>query len=453
VSKIERQSYGGSAIGVDLWRIPLLLCLVVFALSVVTLLFDKAAADGRVLLPAWISVGGIDDARAILGAMLGAVSTVLALIFSVALLVLSMAANMLGPRLLYRFIRDGITQVTIGMFLATFLQILVAFVVTRGSGTQRFVPQLTLATSVLLTLASFGCLVVYSHRIAMSIQTDRVVARIVEDLNHVLAASARLWAGAMGSTRKRAGSPRSSPAQERLAEVDARCGREGGAIRATKTGYLERIDHDRLIATADQADAVLRLAFHPGQFVMQGSTLAHVLPAARADALSSAVCDAVVLGPYRILGQDLEFAIAQLVEIGLRALSPAVNDTFTGIRCVDRLGDALREFASMPAFDGAWRSATGAVRLIEPPLVFHHVVRAAFAKIRQAAVGTPAVMIRMLETCTLLAPLMKTDEQRQALLEQAEALWEAASSASLVRVDRTDVEAAYRAARDALAGA
>jgi uncharacterized membrane protein len=451
--KTERSSYGGGPIGVDLWRIPLLLCLAVVALSAITLTVDRAAADGRVFLPAWISIGGIDDARAILGAMLSAVSTVLALIFSVALLVLSMAVNMLGPRLLYRFIRDGITQFTIGMFLATFLQILLAFVVTRGAGNRQFVPQLTLATSVLLTLASFGCLVVYSHRVAMSIQTDRVVARIVEDLNRMLAESARLWAGAVASPGKQAGSPPSSSAQEEPADIDARSGREGGVIRAEKTGYLERIDHDRLIATADHADAVLRLAFRPGQFVMRGSILAHVLPAPRADALSGAVCDAVVFGPYRILGEDLEFAIAQLVEIGLRALSPAVNDTFTGIRCVDRLGDALREFAAMPAFDGAWRGADGRIRLVEPPLEFPHVVKAAFDKIRQAAVGTPAVMIRMLETWTRLAPLMRTDEQRQALLEQVEALWEAASSASLVRMDRKDVEAAYRAARGALAGA
>ena len=450
MSKTERSSYGSGAIGVDLWRIPLLLCLAVFALSAVTLWIDKAAADGRASLPTWISIGGIDDARAILGAMLGAVSTVLALIFSVALLVLSMAVNMLGPRLLYRFIRDGITQLTIGMFLATFLQILLTFVVTRGAGNRQFVPQLTLATSVLLTVASFGCLVVFSHRVAMSIQTDRVVARIVEDLNRMLATSARLWAGARERVLPAPGTPVSAPAQQDLAALDARCRTEGGVIRATETGYLEHIHHDRLITTADRADAVVRLAFHPGQFVMQGSILAHVLPAAHADELSSAVCGAVVLGPYRVLGQDLEFAIAQLVEIGLRALSPAVNDTFTGIRCVDRLGDALREFATMLPFDGAWRGASGAVRLIEPPLVFQHVVKAAFAKIRQAAVGTPAVMIRMLEICTRLAPLMKTDEQRRALLEQAEALWEAASSAPLVGVDRTDVESAFQAARHAL---
>ena len=61
--------------------------------------------------PAWLTMGSIDDARAILSAMMGAVATVLALIFSVALLVLSMVATLFGPRLLYRFLQDWVTQV------------------------------------------------------------------------------------------------------------------------------------------------------------------------------------------------------------------------------------------------------------------------------------------------------------------------------------------------------
>ena len=68
-------------------------------------------------------MGSIDDARAILSAMMGAVATVLALIFSAALLVLSMVSTLFGPRLLYRFLQDWVTQVTIGMFMGTFVYI------------------------------------------------------------------------------------------------------------------------------------------------------------------------------------------------------------------------------------------------------------------------------------------------------------------------------------------
>src|SRR5262249_21382728 len=137
----------------DLWRVPLLLCIAALALFAATIWVDAAAIRGAIHPPGWLSIGDIEDARAVLGAMLGAVSTVLALIFSVALLVLSMAVSQFGPRILYRFVRDGITQVTIGLFLASFVHTLLAFVVTRQAGDRQFVPQITLLCSVLLVMA------------------------------------------------------------------------------------------------------------------------------------------------------------------------------------------------------------------------------------------------------------------------------------------------------------
>lgn len=67
---------------------------------------------------------------------MGAVSTVLALIFSVTLLVFSTAGSQFGPRLMPYFLRDRTMQVTLGLFLATFLYSLASFIVTgqRGAG-------------------------------------------------------------------------------------------------------------------------------------------------------------------------------------------------------------------------------------------------------------------------------------------------------------------------------
>jgi len=136
------------------------MCLATVLLFVATVAVDRSVARGTLALPSWLSMGGPDDARAILGALLGAVSTVLALIFSVALLVLSMATTQFGPRILYRFVRDGITQVTIGFFLASFVYALLAFVVTRQEADYQFVPELTLICSAILVMLSFAFLIV-----------------------------------------------------------------------------------------------------------------------------------------------------------------------------------------------------------------------------------------------------------------------------------------------------
>src|SRR5579863_10092052 len=116
---------------------------------------DVLDARGVIHLPVWLTMGGIDDARAILGAMLSCVSTVLALIFSVALLVLSMVATLFGPRLLYRFLQDWVTQFTIGLFMATFVFLCLVFLVTHQDTHTTYVPQVSLITAWILVISSF----------------------------------------------------------------------------------------------------------------------------------------------------------------------------------------------------------------------------------------------------------------------------------------------------------
>jgi uncharacterized membrane protein len=423
--------------------VPFALCLAAGLLFLVTVEVDHAVARGSVTLPGWISVGGPDDARAILGALLGAVSTVLALIFSVALLVLSIAVSQFGPRMLNRFVRDGITQLTLGLFMATFVYTLLAFVVTRQQGGRQFVPQLTLCSSVALVVLSFVFLVIFSHRVATSIQTQNVVAAIVADLDAAIIE----WLADSGTHTEPIGAPAAA------AELDAllsRCAAEGAVVRASRTGFIQEIAHLDLVAAAERAEAVVRLLYRPGQFVMGDSVLGYVIPPDRAAALAPLVARHVRIGTNRTLTQDLEFGVAQLVEIALRALSPAINDTFTGLTCIDWLGDELRAFFRGQERSGAWLGSSGTVRLVRPPLRAARLVKTAFDQIRQAASGNPAVSIRLLQTFGRLARQVDNPRVREALAQQAEAVWEAASTDTLVKSDRADVEAAYHATREAL---
>src|ERR1700678_171865 len=167
---------------INLWRIPLQLSLVAVALFGITLIPDILDKYGIIHIPSWLTMGSIDDARAILSAMMGAVATVLALIFSVALLVLSMVSTLFGPRLLYRFLQDWVPQATIGLFMGTFVYICLVFLVTHQDAGSRFIPQITLLTSWMLVVVSFGFLVYYSHRVAKSIPNPVMMGAIVDDL-------------------------------------------------------------------------------------------------------------------------------------------------------------------------------------------------------------------------------------------------------------------------------
>jgi uncharacterized membrane protein len=163
---------------INLWRIPLQLSLVAVALFGITLIPDILDKYDAIHIPSWLTMGSIDDARAIRSAMMGAVATVLALIFSVALLVLSMVSTLFGPRLLYRFLQDWVTQVTIGMFMGTFVYICLVFLVTHQDPRSSFIPQISLITTWMLVVLSFGFVVYYSHRAAKSIHRRQAVAAL-----------------------------------------------------------------------------------------------------------------------------------------------------------------------------------------------------------------------------------------------------------------------------------
>jgi uncharacterized membrane protein len=428
-----------SSHNVNLWIVPLKMSLMAIVLFGITIIPDMLAAYHVIHLPDWFTMGGIDDARAILSAMLGCVSTVLALIFSVALLVLSMVANLFGPRLLYRFVQDWVTQVCIGLFMGSFIYVFLVFLVTHKDEHTSFIPQVSLITSWFLVLAAFGFLVFYSHRVAVLIQNPDAIGRIVDDLRRAVKLAAPY-----------------STSEPHLQQLDAsethRTMSDSAAMLSPKSGYLQEIHHSALVSAAAKAGALISIRFRPGQFVLQGETLASISPASKLASLAPLVSRSVTMGRHRVLSQDLEFGVAQIVEIAIRALSPAINDTFTGIASVDLLGEALTILAAAPqCSNGRWFDADGKVRLQVRPLLLPRLVKQAFDQIRQAAADNPAVLIRLLSTIGRLASKLQTAQDRGALVEQAAAVWETANTRPLVKMDREDIEAAWQKTRTQLA--
>jgi len=421
---------------VNLWLVPLKMSLAAVLLFAFTMVPDTLAAYHIIHIPDWFSMGGIDDARAILSAMLGCVSTVLALIFSVALLVLSMVANLFGPRLLYRFVQDWVTQTCIGIFMGAFIYVFLVFLVTHQDEHSSFIPQVSLITSWFLVLGAFGFLVFYSHRVAVLIQNPDAIGRIVDDLRKATEIA----------REDNRGEPHKD-ASNLAIEIPPS---DRTPVLSPKSGYLQEIHHSALVSAASKAGALISIPFRPGQFVLEGETFATISPASAASTLAQLVEQKIELGRHRVLAQDLEFGIAQIVEIAIRALSPAVNDTFTGVASVDLLGEALTILAQTRGAGGNWYDANGGLRLQVRPLLLSRLIKQAFDQIRQAAADNPAVLIRLLSTIERLASKMEDEKDRSALLKQAAAVWETANSKPLVTMDREDIEAAWVKTRETL---
>ncbi len=143
-------------------------------------------------------------------------------------------------------------------------------------------------------------------------------------------------------------------------------------------------------------------------------------PRGAAAEVALALSKAHVTGPHRTLVQDPVFAIDQLVEIAIRALSAAVNDTFTALTCIDWLSAGLGRVSGRVLDEGVYRDAAGNVRLIEFDPSYARMVNRAFDKIRQAARGMPAVLIRLIDSLGSIMLDTTSAEQRDVLRRQAD---------------------------------
>ncbi len=114
------------------------------------------------------------------------------------------------------------------------------------------------------------------------------------------------------------------------------------------------------------------------------------------------------------------FAIDQLVEIAIRALSPAVNDTFTALTCIDWLSAGLSQISARTFGEGVYRDEHGRIRLIELEPNYARMVNRGFDKVRQAGRGMPAVIIRLLDSLVHITEYTRDETQRQVLRRQAE---------------------------------
>jgi uncharacterized membrane protein len=199
-------------------------------------------------------------------------------------------------------------------------------------------------------------------------------------------------------------------------------------VTAKHSGYLQFVGYGQLIEIAETLDAVIRLAHRPGHFVVDGRALATVWPAGAAGQVETALDRAHVTGPHRTLTQDPVFAIDQLVEIAIRALSPAVNDTFTALTCIDWISAGLATISGRRLEEGVYRGRSGKVRLIELDPSYARMVNRAFDKVRQAGRGMPAVVIRLLDALTHVLERTVEPSQRATLLRQAEMIMRGAES-------------------------
>ncbi len=407
-------SWRREALRTTFWLVPTILVVVAGLLFVVTFEIDLAVYHDHLSLPFWIRTGSADAGRQVLIAIAAAVITVIGVVFSITILALTLASQQFGPRMMRNFVRDLGNQVTLGVFVGTFVYAVLALGSITSDPHGDFVPHLSITVAEGLLLVDLAVLIYFIHHIAKSIQLPEVIAGIARDLVKAIDAEFPAESADLKGATSPQGAGKSVPELLRLIEE------RGGVVPATASGYLQFVGYAQLVDIAARTDAVIRLDHRLGHFLVAGRPLATVWPRGAAKQVALDLAEAHVTGPHRTLMQDPVFAIDQLVEIAIRALSPAVNDTFTALTCIDWLSAGLSLTSSRTLVEGVYRDRFGRVRLIESDPSYARMVNRAFDKVRQAARGMPAVIIRLMDSLGTIMDETRSSDQRLILVRQAE---------------------------------
>lgn len=396
--------------------------------------------DAQVELPekgmlSLLRSGSAEGVRSLLTALVGSLMTALSVVFSITVVSLTLAASQLGPRLLRNFMRDRSNQLILGVFVATFLYCLLTLRLVGQANRPEELPHLTVIGGFVLACCALCVLVYFIHHVALSIQAPQVITSVSAEL--------------MGIIENAFVSPEEEAPEE--AQLPEGLASDYITMRADWNGYLQAIDEEGLTRIATSHDVVLKVMCRPGHFVTRGEAIARVYCSKeieeppdfsirqtfawakdRSDALmeknvsSEAVRKTVILGSRRSATQDLEFVMMQLVEIATRALSPGINDPFTAMTCIDRLGAALCEIARRRMPPSGRFDEEGNLRVLLDRTDFQGLLAAAFNQIRQHADGNAAVIIRLLEAFHRISKQVRTREQQEAVWQQAQMVYRAA---------------------------
>lgn len=347
----------------------------------------------------------------LLATVAGAMITTVGVVFSLTVISLQLASDQFSPRVMRSFIRDRLSQRVIGLLVATFFYCVLVLPAVSGEPTDP-APQVSLTLAVVLTLLTVAGIIAHLNHLAHGLQVGNVARGIVEEGEAVAAALDEV------------------PEGTRVVDPHDYRDIPTGAVVLTspRSGWVSQVDVDRVFAVVP-AGTTVRLETRVGAYLHSGEALFTVWP--EPDQRSrKELAAAVEVSAMRTMIQDVDFAVRQLVDIGLRALSPAVNDPTTAVEVILRLGTLMRTVLTTSLAPPAVADADDRV-LVQPWNLSHdEYVTHAFDQLRQGCLDQSEVAAALLRVLRMLSTHVRdvgpgeaasaVDRQMQLLLDGVE---------------------------------
>lgn len=386
------------------WFIPGVLILI----SLFTAFYLPVVSDFKIdafLTDHRLGVATASSAMQVVQIIASTTITITSIAFSMTIVALVMASSQFGPRLLKNFMQNKSTQWVLGTFTATFVFCLVVLNQINADQEVPYYPATSVFIAVILALICVFLLIFFIHHVATSIRADTVVTHtsnaLMRDMRTLQKKNSRM--------------------ARYSSVVDSKQYPYQTQLRSNCSGYIQAIEYKHVIDIACNHKGLLKMHHRAGQFIIPNTPIA-TLYSTTAIAETIDIDEALVTGNERTSLQDPLFAINQLVEMALRALSPSLNDPFTATNCIDGLAEAMGSFTLDTLPHNVFLDNDNNARVLSNEVSFDDLFKSAFLQIRQSCEAHPFVLIHLLKSFELMLDAGDDKHLLKAIATQVSAI-------------------------------
>ena len=369
----------------SLWFVPAVCAVGAFVLARLVLAIDRDLDVIGGL--GWITGDHVEAASELAKTVSVAMLTFMGVVFTTTLVAIQLAGGQYSPRVVRVFVRSRLTQLTLGCFLATFVFSLHATVALND---RQQVPSLTVLLVVGSLAATLVAFLAFLHGMTRMLRVQYLLAMITSAGRVSVEDSFPLAA-------EYAPAPRPAASAVDVLRTERR------------TGVVQAVDRSALVALAARHDAWIEMLVESGEYLGTGTPVARVHTTGAHTLTGDDVAAHFLLGNERTLVHDPAFVFRQLVDIAVRALSPAVNDPTTAVQSIDRINDLLGDVCRRPDPSGWYFDRDGVVRLQLREEQAARLLQLGYTEIIRFGAESPQVVRRLRAAFDVLDGLVRDD--------------------------------------------
>ncbi len=399
----------------SLWFIPGLCVGFSAVLALITPRLDDVIPHEMTTSLPLVYSGSESLAQSVLTTIATSMIGVAGVVFSMTIVSLQLASGQFGPRLLRTFLRNRTNQFVLGTFMGTFFYSIMVLPAIGVDKDAQSAAEISVTVAIALAVISLAMLVYYIDNIAQSIHADAVIRDVSRELEDAICHAFPENAMAV-------------PENARMTPPDADGLPHTTRVSLGHAGYLRFVNIERLLGVATRENVRIELCKSSGEFIRPCEDAVIVYGAGPVEELvTERIKSALSVGPHRTTLQDPAFGFQQLTEMGVRALSPGINDPTTACHCVDRIGSAMAAIASRERAPAAYFGEHGRGVVVLRPQSLPAMMEDTIESVARAAGTHVAVYVCLLDALRYVLSQVRHGDDRDVILAHVASVMERAA--------------------------